>query len=297
MSRKKILVEVLSNSMGDTITAIPYVEVYKEDNPDHEVFVETSGLLNKYLSPSYPTLKFVKRGEITEYDEKINLDCDFNRNMVKGYAKQMGYEGAKYIRPKITPPIGKRPIKGKYVTIGIHSTAQLKYWNHPGGITKQGESPYWNDLCGMLRKAGYTPVVVEKNERFGIHPHFNGPPRKANTKILNLEDTMNYMMHSEFYIGLSSGLSWLAHALGKPVVMISNFSEEWHEMDPSSPDYKRITNKSVCHGCWNTINIEHSFESNNWYWCPRHAGTNRMFECHTSIKPEMVFEQIKEWLV
>ena len=297
MSEKRILVEVLSNSIGDTIAAIPYIEVYKEDNPGHEVFVETSGLLNKYLSPSYPKLKFVKRGEVTEYDEKINLDYDFNRNMIKGYARQMGYEGAKYIRPRITPPTKERPIKGKYVTIGIHSTAQLKYWNHPGGITKQGESPYWNELCAMLRKEGYTPIVVEKNEKFGLLPHLNGTPRKANTKILNLEDTMNYMMHSEFYIGLSSGLSWLAHALGKPVAMISNFSEDWHEMDPSASDYKRITNKSVCHGCWNTVNIEHSFDANNWYWCPRHAGTNRMFECHTSITPEMVFDQIKGWMI
>jgi len=297
MAEKKVLVEVLSNSIGDTIAAIPYIEVYKNDNPDHLVFVETSGLLNKYLAPSYPTLNFVKRGEVKEYDQKIDLDYDFNRNMIKGYARQMGYEGAHYIRPRITPNVKERPIKGKYVTIGIHSTAQLKYWNHPEGLAKQPESPYWNELCGMIRKAGYTPVIAERDQIFGIPPHFNGPPKKANAKTLNIEDTMNYMVHSEFYIGLSSGLSWLAHALGKPVAMISNFSEDWHEMDLSLPDYKRIANKSVCHGCWNAVNIEHSFQSNNWYWCPRHSGTSRQFECHTSITPEMVFESIKDWLV
>ena len=32
---------------------------------------------------------------------------------------------------------------------------------------------------------------------------------------LNLEDTINDIYHSEFFIGLSSGLSWLAHAMGK----------------------------------------------------------------------------------
>ena len=132
---------------------------------------------------------------------------------------------------------------------------------------------------------------------FGIDPYKNGMPSKSNKKIgLSLEETINYIQHSEFFIGLSSGLSWLAHSMNKKVAMISNFSEDWHEFDLSSQDYKRITNKSVCHGCWNKINKEHMFDISDWNWCPLHKNTERQFECHTSITPQMVFDEIKDWI-
>jgi hypothetical protein len=44
------------------------------------------------------------------------------------------------------------------------------------------------------------------------------------------------------------------------------------------------------------INKEHSFESSDWYWCPKFKGTERQFECHTSITPEMVLGEIKDWI-
>jgi autotransporter strand-loop-strand O-heptosyltransferase len=91
-------------------------------------------------------------------------------------------------------------------------------------------------------------------------------------------------------------MAWLAHALGKKVVMISNFSEDWNEFDLSLDDYIRITDKSVCHGCWNQIDIEHSFDSGDWYWCPKHKNTERQFECHKSITVDDVMEKIKHWL-
>ena len=37
--------------------------------------------------------------------------------------------------------------------------------------------------------------------------------------------------HSEFYLGVSSGLSWLAWALNKHVVMVSDATPVWHEFN------------------------------------------------------------------
>jgi autotransporter strand-loop-strand O-heptosyltransferase len=148
-----------------------------------------------------------------------------------------------------------------------------------------------------LRKRGYTPVALEKDETYGTPPFYNGIPSKSNKQIgKTLLEAVNIINHSEFYIGLSSGMSWIAHALGKKVVMISNFTEDWNEFDLSLDDYIRITDKSVCHGCWNKINVDHTFDKHDWYWCPKHKGTERQFECHTSITPEMVLENIKHWL-
>lgn len=286
---------VESRSIGDNIAAIPYLDMYRDG--DTEIYVSINDNLIQYFEKEYPLIKFVARDRVSDFSDIQILRYDFNKSVQGGYAFQLGFDPAPYIRPRMDIPTGIRPIKGKYIAIGVHSTAQLKYWNHPKGKRFQPESTYWNELCGMIRKAGYTPVVVERDELFGAPPFFNGLPSKSNKKWgQSFNESMNLIYHSEFYIGISSGMSWVAHALGKRVAMIANFTEDWNEFDLSLPDYKRITNKSVCHGCWNKIGIDHGFDGGDWYWCPKHKDTDRQFECHTSITPERVFEEIKDWL-
>jgi autotransporter strand-loop-strand O-heptosyltransferase len=291
---KTILIQLYSNSLGDTISIMPCVEYFISKTQDN-VVLKVNPRFHFLFINSYPTIKFYQENE--HFDKKIELHYNFNLPLQTGFAQQLGFIDWTYVRPKVDITIKERPIKSKYVSISIHSTSQLKYWNHPSGKESQPTSPYWTELNGLLRKSGYTPVVVERDEMFGKSPFMNGMPSKSNNKIgLNLEDTINHIYHSEFFIGLSSGLSWLAHAMGKKVVMISNFSDENHEFDLSCDDYKRITNKSVCNNCWGQVNKEFKFESSDWYWCPKHKDTPRQFECHTSITPEYVFEQIKDWL-
>lgn len=293
---KKILVNIVSNSIGDTISCIPYIEKFRITNGE-EIYVGMNDSYSFMFINSYPSLNFIGRNSEIIFDKIINLEYDFNLSIQGGYAKQLGFIDAEYIRPVIDFPSMDRPIKNKYISIGIHSTSQLKYWNSPKGKRSQPDSPNWNDLCGLIRKEGITPVVVEQHEMFGWSPYRNGMPTKANKKFgQSLKESINYINHSEFYIGLSSGMSWVAHALGKPVVMISNFTEDWNEFDLMLPDYKRITNKKVCHGCWNLINKEFSFDVSDWYWCPRHKDTDRQFECHTSITSDQVFNEIKDWI-
>ena len=289
-----ILITLNSNSLGDTIGVMPCIEKFISNTTDNVLF-KINPRYHFLFSKSYPMVKFYEEGMV--FNKQITLDYNFNLPLQTGFANQLGFMDWGYIQPKVDIPESERPIKGKYVTISIHSTSQLKYWNHPLGIKSQPLSPNWNDLCGLLRKNGLTPVIVERDEMFGIPPYRNGMPNKANKKTgLSFEETMRYIQHSEFFIGLSSGISWLAHAMDKKVVMISNFSEDWHEFDLSCEKYKRITNKSVCNGCWNRINKDFSFDAGDWYWCPKHKDTERQFECHTSITPEMVFDKIKDWI-
>ena len=294
---KKVLVSIKSLSIGDTVAAIPYINKFQETNFTSIIYVSISDWLIPYFETIYPNLKFIGKNSNEVFDKTLFLDYNFNKSIQQGYAEQLGFINTPYIRPNILIPNMERPIKNKYVTIGVHSTSQLKYWNHPKGKKVQPESPYWNELCGMIRKEGYTPVVVEQDEIFGWAPYKNGLPNKANKKFgQSFLESMNLIYHSEFYIGLSSGMSWVAHAMGKPVAMIANFTEDWNEFDLSTPDYIRITNKNVCHGCWNLINKEFKFDTDDWYWCPKHKNTNRQFECHTSITPEHVFSEIKKWI-
>ena len=293
---KTVYIHLLSNSIGDTIASTPYVSEYQKRHNVNVIFNINDPFIF-LLNEVYKNIEFIGRNDIVEYDEKISIDYVFNKSIQGGYAEQLGFENPRYIRPVVSIPELLRPIKNKYIALGVHSTCQVKYWNHPNGLKSQGDATNWNELSSILRKRGYTPVTVEKDEMYGVPPFYNGIPSKSNKQVgKTILEAANIINHSEFYIGLSSGMSWIAHALGKKVVMISNFTEDWNEFDLSLDDYIRITNKSVCHGCWNKINIDFEFNKNDWYWCPIHKNTDRQFECHKSISVNDVVEKIEKWL-
>ena len=217
---KTILVELNSVSLGDTISSMPCVDHFRSIN-NFNVIYKINPEYESLFKDSYPEIIWYK-SELS-YDKKIVISYDFNNPIQTGFAKQLGFFEWTYIRPKIDFTPKERPIKGKYVSMGIHSTSQLKYWTSNDPRNYQLISPYWTELCGMLRKKGLTPVVTERDETFGFPPYYNGVPKNANKKIgLPLEEVLNIIYHSEFYIGPSSGLIWLAHSLGKKIAMIAN---------------------------------------------------------------------------
>ena len=157
---------------------------------------------------------------------------------------------------------------GKYVTIATNSTSGMKFW------TKEG----WQELINWLVSDGYEVYNVS------LEPN----PFDNCTQITtpSLQSKMDWIAGSEFFIGLSSGLAWVAYAMGKRVVMIANFSEEFNEFSCI-----RIVKKDVCHGCWNNPNFK--FDAGNWNYCPIFQGSDRQFECQNSITSDMVIEKIK----
>jgi autotransporter strand-loop-strand O-heptosyltransferase len=177
----------------------------------------------------------------------------------------------KEVLPNLDFTPDKRPIEGKYVCISTRSTAQLKEWY------------YWQELVDWLLSNGYKVVEISKES-----VQLNGLTEMQDK---SLKSAMNYIHHSDFFIGLSSGLSWLSWALRKQVFMISNFSLDDHEF---TTNCIRITNKSVCFGCWN--NPAFRFDKSRWDYCPEHEETPRAFECHKSITANDVIEKINGYL-
>ena len=95
----------------------------------------------------------------------------------------------------------------------------------------------------------------------------------------------NYLLfHADFFIGLGSGLSWLAHSVGCPVILISGMSEPWYEF----PTQYRAINYLACHGCFQ--DLSHNFLHR---LCPHHAGTERELECSKRITPQQVIGMIQ----
>jgi autotransporter strand-loop-strand O-heptosyltransferase len=274
---KRVYIAFDSSSLGDSIAWIPYVEEFRVK---HDCIVYCSTFKNFLFKDEYPEINFIEPGNKVDnlyamykigwfYDNTKEPTLPNTIPLQKAITNIIGLDFTE-IKPRISFTPSERPIKEKYITIANESTAGLKYWNHPTG---------WSELVNYLIGEGYKVINVSKN----------GDNIPGVTKIndTSLDTTMNYIHHSEFFIGLSSGLSWLSWGIGKHVVMISNFTEADHEF---TTNCTRITNNSVCNSCWN--NPMFKFDKGDWNWCPEHKGTPRQFECHKSITPEMVIKQI-----
>ena len=97
------------------------------------------------------------------------------------------------------------------------------------------------------------------------------------------------LYHAEFFIGLSSGLAWVADAVACPVVMICGFSQDWFEFYTPY----RVANRLVCNGCLNDIRV--NFIEKNI--CPYHHGTERELECQKKISPQVVIDAINRLIL
>lgn len=275
---QRVYIAFDSSSLGDNIAWIPYVLEFKKK---HNCHVIVSTFWNKLFEKRYPELEFVNPGGVVQNliaMYKIGWFYDNNREPVlpnviplqKTITNILGLDFNE-IKTEIDFTPSERLFPEKYVAIANESTAGLKLWNNPNG---------WRILVDYLKDKGYRVINVSKNGEW-----MEGVTKIKDTSI---ENTMNVIHHSEFFIGLSSGLSWLSWALGKHVVMISNFTESDHEF---TTNCTRITNPSSCNSCWN--NPMFKFDKGDWNWCPEHKNTERQFECHKSITPEMVIEKIQ----
>lgn len=280
LTNKRVYISFDSKSLGDSIAWIPYVLEFKEK---HNCTVIVSTFWNNLFEKVYPEIEFVKPGiSVNNLNAMYNIGWYYNADkepempntipLQKTATNILGLD-FKEIQPRISCNVGQSPYNQKYVTIATNSTSGCKFWTRE----------YWQELINHLTTLGYQVINVSKED----NPFDNA----SKIKDTSIENTMRVIHHSEFLIGLSSGLSWLAWGLGKHVVMISNFTEPDHEF---TTNCTRIINKSVCNGCWN--NPDFMFDKGDWNWCPSHKGTKRQFECHKSITPEMVITQIQHLL-
>lgn len=279
LENQRVLIGLDSKSLGDTLAWFPYLDEFRKK---HKCKVIASTFWNKFFKDKYPEIDFVEPGEVVhnlmaKYD--IGWFYDVHKEpalpntipLQKTATNILGLEYSEVL-PILNFNPGSCPYGEKYVAIATASTAGLKYWTHEG----------WTEVVKFLKKEGYRVIHVSKEST---------DLDVEQLKDTSIENTMNVLHHAEFFIGLSSGLSWLAWALNKRTVMISNFTTADHEF---STNCLRITDTSLCHGCWN--DPQFTFDRGDWNWCPKHKNTERHFECHRKISSETVIEKIKTLL-
>jgi autotransporter strand-loop-strand O-heptosyltransferase len=285
---KRVYIAFESSALGDTMAWIPYVEEFRKK---HKCKVVCSTFMNNLFESEYPEIEFVKPGiNVTDLYAMYSLGLFYNEDNTVQLHKNptdpktqplqkmatdiLGLEYTE-IRPKIKHNSVK---KEKQVSIAIHGTAQTKYWNHPTG---------WQEVVDWLKFKGYKVKLLSKEgDGYMGNKHPKGIEQLPAGSI---EGVMNEMLKSEAFIGIGSGLSWLAWGLGVKNVLISGFSYDWAEMK----DCIRIgAPEGKCAGCFNRIRLD----AGDWNWCPDHKGTQRQFECTKTIEPYMVIKELEKIL-
>jgi autotransporter strand-loop-strand O-heptosyltransferase len=289
----KVLIQFPVGTLGDTLGWFPYSVKFQERHG-----CQLTCAMSEHLIPlferAYPHIRFITPDQVTveEYYatysmglffddvDCVHQPCDFR---LVGLHRTAGYilgVDPTEIAPKIVLSDNSRPIAEPYVCIAVQSSTQSKNWTNPSG---------WHELTSFLKELGYRVVCIDQRAFYGTGLVWNHIPHgvEDQTGDRPLLERARWIRHADFFVGLSSGLSWLAWAVGTPVVLISGFT---HPSNEFHTPY-RVINYHTCNSCWNDVRVR--FDHKDFLWCPRHASTPRQFECTRLITAQAVKDAVR----
>ncbi len=292
-SGKEVLIAFPIGTLGDVVAWFPYAVKFQERH-GCRLTCAMSALIIPLFRDAYPDIHFVPHEAVeperfyATYRVGLFFD-DADGVWQPSDFRQVGlHRTAGYIlgvdpgesRPVLALPDESRPIAEPYVCIAVQSSSQCKYWNNPAG---------WREVVAFLKQAGYRVVCIDQKPVHGQGLVWTQIPHGAEDETGDrpLVERARWLRHADVFVGLSSGLSWLAWAAGSPVVMISGFT---HPSNEFATPY-RVINYHACNCCWN--DLRHRFDHKDFLWCPRHAGTPRQFECTRLITAHQVREALR----
>jgi autotransporter strand-loop-strand O-heptosyltransferase len=280
---RDVLIQLPVGTLGDTIGWFSYIERFKEKH-GCRITCTMSAAIIPLFEKAYPDIRLITEEDLKNkrdvlkfyatytmglfFEDKENIWQPSDFRLV-GLHRTAGYilgVDPTEEPPRIVLEDDSRPVDQPYVCIATQSSSQCKYWNNPYG---------WQEVIAFLKRCGYRVICIDQKRVHGTHPVWNHIPWGVEDQTGDhpLTERARWLRHCEFFIGLSSGLSWLAWAVGAKVVMISGFTHPVNEFHTPW----RIVNYHACNSCWNDPAC--LFDHANFLWCPRHAGSDRAFEC------------------
>jgi autotransporter strand-loop-strand O-heptosyltransferase len=290
---KNILVQLPVGTLGDTIAWMPYVAEFQRRHRCRLTCAMSDKLIPLFVD-AYREIEFVTHEQVKpdryyatynlglffDDEDRVHQPCDFR---LVGLHRTAGYILG--LDPREEPPHIKlkddsRPIDEPYVCIAVQSSTQCKYWNNPEG---------WHNVIAFCKAAGYRVVCIDQKRVHGTGMTWNHIPHGVDDETGDrpIVERARWLKHAAFFVGLSSGLSWLAWAMRVPVVMISGFSHPDNEFHTPY----RVINYHVCNSCWNDVRVR--FDHHDFMWCPKHHGTSRQFECTRLLESKQVIDAIR----
>ena len=295
---KKVLIKFAWPALGDMLAWFPYAEEFRQKH-GCQLWVEVDEIYLNILQPGYPDINFLLPGDerpkdlyatyymglFSPWDNRDMQPADWRVTGLQAHGAYLLGLPPEEKRPRLLPSPKAEDIRPQepYVCIATQATAQAKYWNHPSG---------WLEVVAYLKELGYRVLCVDR-DRVTMHGlHGSTIPYGAEdfTGERPWEERLDLISGAEFFIGLPSGLSWLAWGAGVPVVMIVGFTMPGTEF--ATP--YRVQQFHTCHSCANDQRNEHHYD--DFGACPHHRGTDREFECTRCISPDFVKATIQRLL-
>ena len=294
--KKNVQIQIPVGTLGDVIAWFPYAELFQKKHDCNLTCVVSDAAMSLF-EVEYKSIKFVTLKEAESIQNSFYASYrlglffdDWNCTHQPVDFRYVGlHKAAAYLLgvdpieapPRIHFSDTTRHINEPYVCIAVQSSTQCKYWNNPFG---------WLEIVKWLKECGYRVFCIDKDAAWGQGLFWNQIPNGAEdmTGSIPLPDRAAFLKHADFFVGLSSGLAWLAWAVGTPVVMISGFT---HPNNEFFTPY-RVFNHHTCNSCWNDPRV--MFDHYDFMWCPRHKGTDRQFECTRLITADHVKSVIKK---
>ena len=257
---KVVFIKLDGHALGDNISWIPYVDEFRKK---HDCTVICSTFHNDLFKNIYKDILFVQPNTNIDnvyaqyyvgasYDDNPRYSPVFvNEIPLQFVSASILYLPLEEVRPPLEKQLTKINYSKKYVCLSEHASDPKKGWKFEGG---------WQMVVDYLNSLNYDVVVISKEET-----------KLKNvidlTGNISLLDRAQMLYNSEFFIGVSTGLSWLSWAVNTHTIMISDFTP-----------------------------INHEFKSNITRISANPELTTVNYNLTNVTKPETVIESVKKYL-
>ena len=275
-----------SNAMGDNITLFPYMRAFKNFY-NCQVSCTVPKYMRDIIKLYYPDIRLSDEISGENYATYYMVGQNFNEHItstenirftpLKKFGNSILGWNISIDEKVIYRPTKERQIKEPYVCIAVQASGTPKAWLNPNG---------WTFVVEYLKKLGYRVLCIDKEIENSNYDNVVRMPEGAEdfTGDIPLIERINLLSYAEFFIGLSSGLAWLAWSTDIPVIMISGITKPWYEFKTPY----RIYNNIVCNGCFN--DMQHNYKE--VFLCPRYKNTKQVYECSKKISAQQVIDAI-----
>lgn len=222
---KTVFIKSDARALGDNLAWIDYIDQFRIK---HDCNVICSTFWNELFTESYPNLMFVKPntridnvyaqyyiGTHNTSNPIYQPSLYLNNPLQKIAADILGLDYkesiAKIKLPTYLP-------KKKQITLSEYASLRVKEWNVVGG---------WQAIVDYFNSIGFEVVVISKEPSY-----LKNVTNKSGD--IPLEDRIKDMYQSQYHVGLSTGLSWLAQSCGTHTFLISDFTPPNHEIQSNT---------------------------------------------------------------